>query len=633
MKAFLQELRRRNVFRVAGVYAVVGWLLIQVVVAVKAPLGLPGWFDTAIIVLILAGFPVAIILAWAFEMTPDGIRPTESVDADASVASQTGRRLDIVIIAGLALVALVVIGDRILPKGGETAPSGEMAEARPNGDASVAVLPFIDLSPDGDQEYFSDGISEEILNVLVRIPGLKVAGRTSSFSFKGRNEDLREIGAALDVANVLEGSVRKSGTKLRITAQLIRSDDGFHLWSETYDRELTDVFAIQDDIAKQVADALATSLGLEEGEVLVENRTNDPVAHENYLKAHELWLKRGDQNLREARNLLTEAVARDPNYADAWGELALVMSTYPWYVEGYSATRDNYYVPSSLDASEHLARRALAIDPDHQVGLIVLANIQSVRHDYIDAFETFDRLAEQADSATTSGQWAQTLIQTGYFREAEALARRSLENDPFNIIDSNSLAWALANQERYDEALAVYQTLIDRNESAEIAYPYFNSMRLMGVQGQYEAMADRFRLFIERRYPQGEGLETTPIDYEADFVLLDKLVSGEITVEAFLDSDSALAAGISETLIARVEDPVKREMIMAERWQDMASLELPVFGVSGGANETAFASEVWKQSVRDSNLLELWQARGFPYFCEPRGEDDFECFADRVGTQ
>lgn len=279
--------------------------------------------------LILLGFPVALIFAWAFELTPEGVKLTESVADGESIHKETGKKLEIAILVGIGLIVALfgyqqfTASDSSVTTNSATNYSGNGPAAGVGGD-SIAVLPFVDLSPDGDQEYFSDGISEEILNVLVRIPKLKVAGRTSSFSFKGKNQDLRDIGAALNVDHVLEGSVRKAGARLRITAQLIRSNDGFHVWSETYDRELTDIFAIQDDIAKNVADAMAKSLGIAAGQSLVGSRTDDPIAYDNYLKAHELYRQRGEDNLRKARNLLADAIARDPNFADAWAEMGLI---------------------------------------------------------------------------------------------------------------------------------------------------------------------------------------------------------------------------------------------------------------------------------------------------------------------
>ena len=318
--SFLAELRRRNVIRVSVAYAIIGWILAQVAEFAFENFGAPDWVLKSVVVVLLLGLPIAVFFAWAFEVTPEGIKREEDVDRSESVTSKTGHKLNILIIACLLLVAVLIVAQPYLPG---VAPQGRSnSQVTAEGD-SIAVLPFADLSEMGDQEFFADGISEEILNVLVRIPGLKVAGRTSSFSFKGRNEDLREIGAALGVNHVLEGSVRRSGTRLRITAQLIRGEDGFHLWSETYDREISDIFEIQDEIARSVADQLVVSLGLS-SETLVKDRTEDLVAYENYLRAKQLFLDRGKDNLDMALLLLSEATARDPDFALAWGGIASV---------------------------------------------------------------------------------------------------------------------------------------------------------------------------------------------------------------------------------------------------------------------------------------------------------------------
>ena len=259
--SFFDELKRRNVFRVGVAYVIVAWLLAQVADLFLENFGAPDWVIKSVLIVLVIGFPLAIFFAWAFELTPEGLKREKEVDRSQSIASETGRKLDRAIIAILVLALGYFVYDKY---GGSGAPA-EVATAQnaalpAEAEKSIAVLPFVNMSSDTEQEYFSDGISEEILNALAGVQGLKVAGRTSSFAFKGQNQDLRAIGEALGVNHILEGSVRKSGGKVRITAQLIKVDDGFHVWSDTYDRELTDVFAIQDEIANAILEQMRTAL-------------------------------------------------------------------------------------------------------------------------------------------------------------------------------------------------------------------------------------------------------------------------------------------------------------------------------------------------------------------------------------
>ncbi|BFM09652.1 tetratricopeptide repeat protein [Halioxenophilus aromaticivorans] len=581
--------------------------------------------------LILLGFPVALIFAWAFELTPEGVKLTESVADGESIHKETGKKLEIAILVGIGLIVALfgyqqfTASDSSVTTNSATNYSGNGPAAGVGGD-SIAVLPFVDLSPDGDQEYFSDGISEEILNVLVRIPKLKVAGRTSSFSFKGKNQDLRDIGAALNVDHVLEGSVRKAGARLRITAQLIRSNDGFHVWSETYDRELTDIFAIQDDIAKNVADAMAKSLGIAAGQSLVGSRTDDPIAYDNYLKAHELYRQRGEDNLRKARNLLADAIARDPNFADAWAEMGLILETYPWYVTGYRYDNSELWA-SALDAAEQMARRALAIDPENVQALSVLGEAYTQRHDYVRAFEYYDRISALGANIVVLGPWAQTLIQVGYFDEAEKVARASVAVDPLNAIEQNSLGWSLAVQGRYDDAMAVWSNHIDRDTEYRITFPYFNLARLFIVLGRYQDAND----LIERVFKNSPNYSESEREQNlASMANLRKLAAGDLTPDEYvkIEGDPVLAY-TSESLIKQLNEPAPAVKKLEALWLK-DDVELKLFMLTNDSYEIAFQNPTWQQAVRDSGVLKLWQARGFPYFCEAKGEDDFQCYADRV---
>jgi len=314
---------------------------------------LPSWFDTLITILVLIGFRVVVFGAWAFEMTPDGLKPTGRVDPESSVAGRTGKRRDIVLAAAAALLVVVIIGDRVMPSGKAAANQKSVASE----DFSIAVLPFADMSPDGDQEYFADGISEELLNVMAQAPGLAVAGRTSSFAFKGQNTDLREIAQILDVAHVPEGSVRKSGNKGRVTAQLIRADNGFHMWSDTYDGDLTDIFAVQDETANAILTELKPQLM---GKVTpIAAPRMDIAAYDLYLLAQQKAALNTMAGFKDAADALDKALAIDPDFvpALAWrGYYELMMS------DGEGAAGD---IPAeeAITRADQWTSRALKLDP------------------------------------------------------------------------------------------------------------------------------------------------------------------------------------------------------------------------------------------------------------------------------
>jgi len=317
------ELKRRNVLRVAIAYAVVAWLLLQVSDTLVPALRLPEWFHSGVALLLILGFPVALLFAWAFEMTPDGLKKERDIDQSQSIAKVAGRKLDFVII-GLLVVALGYFGyDKfvldpqrdavVLESAGQqnadtTAEFVQIDQPAESAQPSIAVLAFVNMSDDSGNEYFSEGLSEELLNLLVKIPELKVAARTSSFSYKDKDVSVAQIGVELNVTHILEGSVRKAGNHVRITAQLIKADDGFHLWSETFDRALDDIFVIQDEIAKAIVAELKVNLF---GTMPVVRKT-DPEVYSLYLQGNYFGSLRGAENLEKAVVALKQALAIDP---------------------------------------------------------------------------------------------------------------------------------------------------------------------------------------------------------------------------------------------------------------------------------------------------------------------------------
>ena len=368
--SFFEELKRRNVFRVAIGYVITAWLLLQVVDLVLENVNAPDWVMQVFMLALAIGFPLAIFFAWAFEMTPDGVKREADVDRSQSITQKTGQKMNRNIIIALVLVVVFLLVERFVPRGESPTPGQAdteslvqqdsaspvaeepVADAPPEvaktGEQSVAVLPFVNMSDDKENEYFSDGISEELLNVLVRVKGLRVPSRTSSFTFKGSSLKLADIGKELQVDHILEGSVRKSGDRIRVTAQLIEVHSDTHLWSETYTRQLDDIFAVQDEIAQAIVGALKITLTGEEQPQLQSRTTTSAEAYNRFLLGRHLWNQRTIDSLLAAVNPLVEAVEMDPNFDRAWAALA---DTYVLIPE-YDAGPIKQYIPLAREAIE-----------------------------------------------------------------------------------------------------------------------------------------------------------------------------------------------------------------------------------------------------------------------------------------
>ena len=317
--SLFDELKRRNVFRVAAAYLVVGWLLTEVLTNVLPAFGAPEWMPRAVMLIFALGFLPAIIFSWIYEITPEGIRKDHEVDREGQQTGHRSGKLEYVTIGAvvIGIIFIAVIGSR---SDIETTVSPAVTVD----EASVAVLPFVNMSGNADNQYFSDGLTETLLHMLAQFPDLKVAARTSSFSFRDQNKTIKEIASALDVAHILEGSVQRSGDRVRITAQLIRAADGFHVWSENFDRTVDDIFSIQDEIAEKVGSALSRSLLGDSPVNAFASTTTNTDAYDLYLQALQARTTFSYGGLQAAEDLLKGALAVDPDFLEAKTELAAI---------------------------------------------------------------------------------------------------------------------------------------------------------------------------------------------------------------------------------------------------------------------------------------------------------------------
>ena len=454
--SFFDELKRRNVFRVGVAYLVSAWVLLQVVDLVLENIQAPEWVMKVFMLALAIGFPLAVFFAWAFEVTPDGIRKEKDVDRSQSIASQTGRKLDRSIIVILLVAVVYFAWDNFSLSTPDTQPAAEITQQVTTVveiPKSIAVLPFTDLSETGNQEFFSDGIAEEILNVLASIPDLKVAARTSAFAYKGTNTNISKIAKDLGVNHILEGSVRKSGNQVRVTAQLIKADDGFHLWSENYDRELTNIFTIQDEIAGSIADALKVSLQLETGTAGNLTGTRSIEAYEHYLKGMSLWHERTAISLARALEEFEAAASLDQQFAKAYAGQAITWAV----IYGYTTLAVAETGPKATVA----ANRALSLDPENVESIAALGVVARSETRYADAAGYFERAMQLNPSYASAYQWyGGTLGEMGDPDAGLAMYRKAWSLDPRSRIIGYNLAWRLNGLGHAEEAEQVAMEVV-----------------------------------------------------------------------------------------------------------------------------------------------------------------------------
>jgi len=610
--SFFDELKRRNVVRVGLAYGIAGWVLLQVADLVLENIAAPSWVIQALMLFVLLGFIASLVIAWAYEITPEGIKKEADVDRSQSISGHTGKKLDRIIIGFLVLAVAVLLLDRSMsPPDKASGPSSEDAapqlsqagddktpsmEDAPPGDPSIAVLPFTDMSPDQDQGYFSDGISEELLNVLVKVQGLKVASRTSSFIYKGSKQNLAEIAGELKVDHILEGSVRKADNRVRITAQLIDATTDRHIWSETFDRELVDIFAIQDEIANAIVNALSTELGIlqDTPAISVATATKNLDAYELYLRARGLFLAR--EHLEESISLFEQAVEIDPDFARAWEGLAAVYSV----VESWGFTGRDW---DSLGTQA--AERALELDPGLSMPWAVIGQIGTSNGDSITAMANLDRAISLDPGNATFYLWRGIQYsELGFQNESIADFEQCLEIDP-----------AYENCRRH---LAFTLVILDDNERAMALFQQGYERGFRGSEG----------MFVQRFVSLGERLLAATILYSPDE--LDSTFPAKAVLDAMEFPDRDNSRGLEKMLnwMDQNESTAAnfRAILSAFKAYHLVAWS-PSFNrwVWLKENTVFRKSEYFKPVLDEFGAPAYWRQNGFPPACRPLGEEDIEC--------
>jgi TolB-like protein/Tfp pilus assembly protein PilF len=615
--SFFSELKRRNVFRVGIAYLIVSWLLAQIAELLLETFNAPDWTMQFIVVVLMVGFPIAVFFAWAFELTPDGVKRESDVDRSQSIRAETGRKLDRSIILVLVVALAYFVWESRFSQDIATPPAiepiAESSEQQITQQAdtetqSVAVLPFVNMSSDPEQEYFSDGITEEIINALVKIPGLSVPARTSVFGFKGHQGDVRNIGEQLSVAHVLEGSIRSQGDQVRITAQLIKVDDGFHLWSETYDRKLDNIFVVQEEIAKAIASVLTGELGL--GVVTVPNKTRNMAAYDSYLQGRALLHKR--ENLDQAVAFFQRTTELDPQFAPAWAAMALTYSV-----------MDS--TPELLDKSITTARHALSLDPENVDALDALASALRDSWQWAEAETYFERaMSIDPQSSELLEDYAEFLGTVGRFDQYLSTAREGYTIDPLLGPLADAYVSALMFDGQYIRAMEVIEQWNRLKGKAQIIAwwyePYWKMLPLMASGDDAGAIAMANRLGPEN---MAEPISTAiiamlenPANEQARDVLR-AAISGEN--RNYYDADAWMA----NLVLAHTGDiDFVIDDIITEaqkfRFGNIEDIWSPIYGKL--RQHPRF--ETFLELV---NLPEYWDQAGWPDICQRKDDGRIEC--------
>jgi len=620
--SFFSELKRRSVLRVGAAYAVVAWLLIQIAETILPPFGFgEGHFRILVIVLAI-GFIPAMIIAWVFELTPEGLQKDKDVDRDRAVTPGVHKRFDRIVMLVLALGITYFAFDKfvlsdsrehaIVEQAREDAVASALASMRAN--KSIAVLPFVDMSPNKDQEYLADGITEELLNELAQLEELNVTGRTSSFKFKGHNEDLRIIGEQLSVGYILEGSVRQDGDKLRITAQLNETQQGSHVWSDTYDRTLDSIFAIQEEIAKEVAGALSIKLGVAGRNHLPGTGTNNVEAYDIFLQARSRQIA-GEPEVQAA--LYEQATVLDRDYAEAWMAWGATLGG------GVSWNLPSAEARITQELGRSYVERALDIDPKLYLGYRRLSGFEWARGNWVGAARLWEKYAAlvPTDIKAQMGS-SNALSKTGRINEAIRIVEIEDQidqiTDPLNTLTLLRKAEYYIQATRYEDA---NETLarVDRITGRPSQGAVLRRMFLAITRGKLAEIRQALETYAER-------------DRRVQFVvqaILEELNSGPsavlLVMRQIYDEDTELVSEgkmIIAAMAAHFNDPDFALEIMSE--------ELSVNMLRINRIWYPFFSDMrkrpgFKALVENAGLVTYWRTYEWADTCRPVGDDDFEC--------
>jgi TolB-like protein len=609
MTDFFVELKRRHIYRVGAAYVVAAWALTQVVEILAQVFTLPLWIAQAAIALLALGFPIALILAWVIESKPH--------EAVAAAVREKPTIVDWALCGALAFVTLLIGYQQLAPSADPTRLAGMDAAkgaAVSRADAvSLAVLPFANLSSDPEQEFFSDGITEEITSALARVPDLRVVGRTSAFQFKGQNQDLRTIGEKLSATHLLEGSVRKEGNAVRITAQLIRAVDGTHLWTESYNRELTGVFAIQEEIATAIARSLSVPLGLRAGQNLVASRTVDTESYEDYLRARALVRVRGPLEpggpLTDATKLLERVVERDPNYAPAWGLLGQIYALSPNFTAGFANGSPDEFrnIASETQKAEAAAQQATRLDPGNVDGHVALAFARNWRGAFIEAEASYKQ-ALLLDPGNTDAlqQYSFMLASVGQLTEAMAMRLRLQALEPLVPIFNMGTAHILSVNGRDQEAVALLEAL------PATLFPRFFLAEAYASMGRYDEAARALQEIPPGFFTPGAVEEAARLLRSAPARIADPQ---SVISNGFLGFVYLYAGAPDRSL---------------DFFDGLADAQVPGVGNAprllwSPAFKPTRGTERFKALIRKTGLIDYWRAKGWPDVCRPIGADDFTC--------
>ncbi|GJM08576.1 MAG: hypothetical protein DHS20C11_08520 [Lysobacteraceae bacterium] len=609
--SFFTELKRRNVIRMAGLYLVGAWLVLQVAETLLPIFDTPDWVLKAMVVMLAIGFLPALALSWIFELTPDGLKRESEVDPRNSTKDQTARKLDLVVILLLVAVGAMVVlkptwqaPSPAEPTSTEPIDSVPVAAVEAPNEASIAVLPFADLSPNADQGYFSDGMAEEILNVLVKVRGLQVASRTSSFSFKGQESlGIPAIAKQLSVRHVLEGSVRRSGETLRITAQLIDAESDRHLWSETFDRPLTaeNVFAIQDEIAKAIVAALVDSLQLTQvGHVERSIATHDLSTYDLFLRARDMLQSR--RQVDRAAQLLHRVVEQDPQFAQAWAWLATATALHGDYVE--SAATDELSVQGLKQVE-----RALALDPDNALARAARANIRLQMAETLAGPQDMAAIiSDLQTSLTLDPSNGNTLNWLGLTWAELGETSRALDAFQQCMVVDPLLAPCVENE---------YETLFTLGRREESYQHFLDALSTGRVTDQYT----NFSLLaaFEQRTTFLFALGQT--SWLPDWHLQEAIYQAYRHPE---DDHTELIDALRRHVV-QIENPGSYlgNLLIPLGIHDLFR---PLSLLTWGPDFRSYRqSAQFMDHKRQSGVLDYWQTHGFPASCRAIEPDDFEC--------